>query len=46
MTHNYLSPHPDPRPLSIVMPFYNEEEMFPLLRSSRIFWVNHTILAK
>ncbi|MFZ3215820.1 MAG: glycosyltransferase family 2 protein [Candidatus Acidiferrales bacterium] len=32
MTQNYLSPRPDPRLLSIVMPFYNEEEMFPLLR--------------
>src|ERR1022692_736935 len=32
MTHNYLTPRPDPRLLSIVMPFYNEEEMFPALR--------------
>ena len=27
-----LSPRPDPRLLSIVVPFYNEEEMFPILR--------------
>jgi polyisoprenyl-phosphate glycosyltransferase len=32
MAHNYLSPRPDPKLVSIVMPFYNEEEMFPLLR--------------
>jgi dolichol-phosphate mannosyltransferase len=27
MTHDYLAPRPDPKLLSIVMPFYNEEEM-------------------
>lgn len=32
MTHNYLTPRPDPRLLSIVMPFYDEEEMIPALR--------------
>jgi hypothetical protein len=32
MTHNCPSPQPDPKLVSIVMPFYNEEEMFPLLR--------------
>src|SRR5271156_5995067 len=32
MAHNYLSPRPDPRLVSIVIPFYNEEEMFSLLR--------------
>lgn len=32
MTYSYLSPRPSPRLLSIVMPFYNEEEIFPLLR--------------
>ncbi len=31
-TRNLLSPRPNPKLLSIVMPFYNEEEMFPLLR--------------
>lgn len=33
MAHIYLSPHPAPRLLSIVMPFYNEEEMIPALRN-------------
>jgi polyisoprenyl-phosphate glycosyltransferase len=32
MTQDYLTPRPDPRLLSIVMPFYNEEEIVPLLR--------------
>lgn len=32
MTHNYLRPRSNPALLSIVMPFYNEEEIFPLLR--------------
>src|ERR1700728_485488 len=32
MTLNYLIPRPDLRLLSIVMPFYNEEEMFPAIR--------------
>jgi dolichol-phosphate mannosyltransferase len=31
MTHNLLTPRPNPKLLSIVMPFYNEEEIFPLL---------------
>jgi polyisoprenyl-phosphate glycosyltransferase len=32
MTYNYLTPRPAPKLLSIVMPFYNEEEIFPILR--------------
>lgn len=32
MPHNFLTPRPDPALLSIVMPFYNEEEIFDLLR--------------
>ncbi|MGB6472564.1 MAG: glycosyltransferase family 2 protein [Candidatus Sulfotelmatobacter sp.] len=32
MTYNYLSSRPDPKLVSIVMPFYNEEEIFPILR--------------
>jgi glycosyltransferase involved in cell wall biosynthesis len=32
MTHNFLTSRPDPKLLSIVMPFYNEEEIFRLLR--------------
>jgi glycosyltransferase involved in cell wall biosynthesis len=32
MAHNYLWPRPDPKLISIVMPFDNEGEMFPLLR--------------
>ena len=32
MTNNLLSRRPNPELLSIVMPFYNEEEMFPSLR--------------
>ena len=32
MTHDFLTPRPDPKLLSIVMPFYNEEEIFPVLR--------------
>jgi polyisoprenyl-phosphate glycosyltransferase len=32
MNETFLIPRPDPKLLSIVMPFYNEEEMFPLLR--------------
>lgn len=32
MAHNYLSPPRDPKLFSIVMPFYNEEEMLPLFR--------------
>jgi polyisoprenyl-phosphate glycosyltransferase len=32
MTHDFLVRRPDPKLLSIVMPFYNEEEMFPVLR--------------
>lgn len=32
MTHNFLTPRPKPKLLSIVMPFYNEEELFSLLR--------------
>jgi len=32
MSGTFLTPRPDPKLLSIVIPFYNEEEMFPLLR--------------
>lgn len=32
MSHNFLTPRPNPKLLSIVMPFYNEEEIFDLLR--------------
>jgi glycosyltransferase involved in cell wall biosynthesis len=32
MTQDFLTPRPDPNLLSIVMPFYNEEEIFPFLR--------------
>jgi polyisoprenyl-phosphate glycosyltransferase len=30
---DYLTPHPNPRLLSLVMPFYNEEEIIPTLRN-------------
>jgi len=32
MPSNFLTPRPDPKLLSIVMPFYNEEALIPLLR--------------
>ena len=32
MTHSILTPRPDPKLLSIVMPFYNEQEIFALMR--------------
>ena len=32
MTHSILTPRPDPKLLSIVMPFCNEQEIFPQLR--------------
>ncbi len=32
MTYNLLTSRADPKLLSIVIPFYNEEEIFPLLR--------------
>jgi dolichol-phosphate mannosyltransferase len=32
MAHNLLSPRPLPKLLSLVIPFYNEEEIFPVLR--------------
>ena len=32
MSHNFLTPRPNPKLLSIVMPFYNEEKIFPVLR--------------
>jgi len=32
MTHDFLRPRPTPRLVSIVMPFYNEQEIFPVLR--------------
>jgi glycosyltransferase involved in cell wall biosynthesis len=42
MTHNYLSPRPEPKLVSIVMPFYNEEEMFPLLRPRLTQFLDHS----
>jgi glycosyltransferase involved in cell wall biosynthesis len=32
MTRNFLTPRPAPKLVSIVMPFYNEEEVLPLVR--------------
>jgi polyisoprenyl-phosphate glycosyltransferase len=32
MTHNFLTPRSAPKLLSLVIPFYDEEEIFPLLR--------------
>lgn len=32
MSYNYLLPRPIPELVSIVMPFYDEEEIFPILR--------------
>lgn len=42
MAHNYLSPRPDPRLVSIVIPFYNEEEMFSLLRPRLTQFLDHS----
>ena len=42
MTHNYLRPRPNPALLSIVMPFYNEEEIFPLLRPELTEFLDNT----
>jgi glycosyltransferase involved in cell wall biosynthesis len=42
MTHNFLTPRPDPKLLSIVIPFYNEEEIFPLLRPQLTEFLNNS----
>jgi glycosyltransferase involved in cell wall biosynthesis len=42
MAHNHLSPRPNPRLVSIVMPFYNEDEMFPLLRPQMAQFLDHS----
>lgn len=40
MIHGVLNPRPNPRLLSIVMPFYNEEEIFCLLRPELTDFLN------
>ena len=42
MTHSFLTPRPDPGLLSIVMPFYNEREIFPLLRPRLTDFLDHS----
>ncbi|HKV62431.1 MAG TPA: glycosyltransferase family 2 protein [Candidatus Acidoferrum sp.] len=42
MSHDFLTPRPAPQLLSIVMPFYNEEEIFPLLRPRLTDFLNKT----
>jgi glycosyltransferase involved in cell wall biosynthesis len=41
MTRDFLTPRPDPTLVSIVMPFYNEEEIFPLLRPRLTEFLDH-----
>jgi glycosyltransferase involved in cell wall biosynthesis len=41
MTRELLIPRPDPKLLSIVMPFYNEEEIFSILRPRLTAFLNH-----
>lgn len=41
MTRDFLIRRSDPRLLSIVMPFYNEEEIFPLLRPRLTEFLDH-----
>lgn len=41
MTHNFLTPRPNPRLLSIVMPFYNEEDIFSSLRPQLTEFLNN-----
>ena len=41
MTNHLLTPRPDPKLLSIVMPFYNEEEVLPLLRPRLTEFLDH-----
>lgn len=43
MTHGVLNPRPIPRLLSIVMPFYNEEEIFCVLRSRLTEFLDSTL---
>jgi dolichol-phosphate mannosyltransferase len=42
MSHHYLIPRPGPKLLSIVIPFYNEEQMFPLLRPAITEFLDHS----
>ena len=42
MSHNFLTPRPNPKLLSIVMPFYNEEEIFPALRPCLTEFLDHS----
>jgi polyisoprenyl-phosphate glycosyltransferase len=42
MTHNFLTPRSSPALLSIVMPFYNEEEIFALLRPELTEFLDHS----
>ena len=42
MSHNFLTPRPNPKLLSIVMPFYNEEEIFQVLRPRLTKFLNDT----
>ena len=42
MSHNFLTPRPNPKLLSIVMPFYNEEEIFPVLRPCLTEFLDHS----
>jgi len=40
MPHNFLTPRPNPKLLSIVIPFYNEEEVLPQLRPRLTAFLN------
>ncbi len=42
MAYNFLVARPNPQLLSIVMPFYNEEEMFPILRPRLTSFLNES----
>jgi len=42
VTRNLLTPRPNPKLLSIVMPFYNEEEIFPHLRPELTQFLDHS----
>jgi polyisoprenyl-phosphate glycosyltransferase len=42
MTHYVLSPRPDPKLVSIVMPFFSEEEVLPLLRPVMSDFLDHS----
>ena len=41
MNQGYLKPRPAPKLLSIVMPFYNEEEVFPFLSAELTRFLDH-----